>query len=64
MTELEQAQFLLSLAVEMRLAQVRYFRTRDRGDLITSKELERKFDEGVKRLRQSQDDARMQKELF
>lgn len=38
---------LLDLAIRMREAQKRYFRTRTRTDLIAAKNLEVEFDQGV-----------------
>lgn len=39
---------LVGLAVRMRAAQRQYFKTRDRGDLLAAKQLEKEFDERAK----------------
>lgn len=47
MTQLDRLKAAITVGVAMRAAQVRYFRTRDRSDLVTSKTLEREFDKAA-----------------
>jgi phosphate uptake regulator len=42
------------LVVQMRNAQIRYFRTRDKSDLQASKQLEKQVDDEIRRVERAQ----------
>jgi hypothetical protein len=46
--ECDRLQLIVTIGIRMREAQKKYFKTRDRSDLVASKQLERQFDEACR----------------